>query len=611
MRALGLTGLIVVALIAMIGCGDGGDETDTVVGDDAVIDDVGGEQDSVTTDPDTSDDVIGDDVFLDNGTEVVEEPGVVRFIHVSDLHYSGLPEAKNLEYIQTRVEDVNASETEPDLIVLTGDLLDYIPLELNDPEIEGRIHWVRDGLDALSAPWMTTIGNHEFYDFFEPVTMTEDGEARREAFYAVMGTDNYFATTVNGVRIIALDSMEDDSWGENAGLMGRFSSEQLDWLRSQLADGVPSLLFFHHPPNTLAPKDGQPTLCEVLTENPGVVKGLFTGHLHGFWRGDYCGVPYYVNTNWRQGADQWFEVEYDGPNDTLTILNEDRVPFPKPPEFECEPSVGAVGDPSLAVGSLMALKIENTHVDAQGLAQYVGEALGDIPMVVSVDGYDSVNGVLSARLTIASRWVEPDGFWAYIDGAPCVPFDIHLENPCGEAGPVTFRTDLIPFLSGISDDPIDPEWSLRVDIVNFQIAGRLGVTANPDGIPTIEEGTVMATLQRDVALTDLMGILVHDYCAEKIEGCVPGASDTMPACDDLSVADLYDLIPWECEVYVEGLGVRSLLDMLATVPETVGVTGELKTEVVEASSTDMAGYVDDELFSTEAGRNCEGVASRR
>lgn len=548
------------------------------------------------------DDAATADVSQDTGADTPPvTPGTVRFVHASDTHYYGTPENWKATSLTNRINRLNALPSLPDFVVMTGDLVDFLPLEYNDAAVEGPLHGFKTVVDGLDVPWYASIGNHEHYDSHEPVlTATEDGPARVAVWEEVLQRSVPQQWDHEGVRFITLNSMEDGSWAENAGLMGRFSEGQLDMLDDWLADGLPTFLFFHHPPNTLSELPGQRSLCDVIQANPGVVKGLFTGHLHGFWKGDFCGVAYYVVVNFQDQPDTWFEMRYEGETDTLIIENEDRIQFPEIPVVECDEQAAGPEAPETAVGTFQALRIDRTVTSADGMAQYVGEALAEIPFVVSIDAWDAETPGWEARLTIASRWAT-SGLWTYVEGSPCLPFDFGMAGPCMSAGPLVLTIDILPFVSGLSEDPIDPAWKARLDVQDLHVSGRMGVDG--DGVPVLEEGVVEATLGKERTVTDLRGVMVVEYCAGRMDGCPPGEGG-LPACPDQPDETFFESIPEECDISIQGLGGRMVLDMVDSLPETLNVVGVAYTEVLVVGSDPGSADVVPELFDTTEGGNC-------
>lgn len=587
--------LVSLALATALACeDDGGSTTDPGMQPDVV---------DPTDLPSDATELPGEDAATpDNGTDTPPvTPGTVRFLHASDPHYYGTPADWKATSMTNRVNRLNALADPPDFVVISGDLVDFLPLEYNDPLVEGPLHGFKTIMDGLDVPWYVSIGNHEHYDEHEPnLTTTVDGPARVAVWEQVLGQPAIHQWDHEGVRFITLNSMEDGSWAENAGLMGRFSEDQLEQLDDWLADGLPTFLFFHHPPNTLSELPGQLSLCDVIQANPGVVKGLFTGHLHGFWKGEFCGVPYFVVVNFQDQPDTWFEMRYEGESDTLVIENEDRIPFPEVPVVECDEQAAGPETPEAAVGTVQALRIERTVTSSDGMAQYVGEALAEIPFVVSMDAWDGDAPAWEARLTIASRWAT-SGLWTYVEGSPCRPFDFRMAGPCMSAGPLILTIDILPFISGLSEDPIDPAWQARLDVQDLHVSGRMGVDGN--GVPVLEDGVVEATLGKERTVTDLRGVMVIEYCAGRMDGCPPGEGG-LPACPDQPDATFFESIPPECDIAIQGLAGRMVLDMVDSLPETLSVIGVAYTEVLAVGSDPETADVVPELFDTTPGANC-------
>ncbi len=589
------------------GCGDEGGPVDDA-GDATLQDAVG--QDTGDRDTATADDAQDprDTTTSDAVTDVPSEDQIVRFIFVSDIHFRVTEgQQRDDSYMEARINLINAIPDEFDLLVTGGDNFDHIlPVWEEDPQ-NSPMSWFVQEMDKLDLPWVAAIGNHEFYDYYGDIpTLTDDGESRGQAFMTAMNYDSlYRVTEINGTKLIIMDSLEEGAWGETHGLMGKFSEEQFDWLRGELAEGKPSILFFHHPPGSFAPVSASGQLCDVISKYPTTVKGLFTGHLHGFYKGDYCGVPYYMVEDFRAAENKWFEVEYNATTDTLTILNEADIPFPVIPDFECQPGEAEITEPATATGTVQRMNVTEGISDATGLGEMLGEMLGAIPFVISFDGYGADTGFAS-RLSIASRW-EIDNYLTYVDGSPCLELPLRWKagSPCFEAGPVTMVVNIIPFLSAVSDDPINPEWAAALDIRNLVMEGRIGNDGN--GVPVISDGIITATLMRDQTLNDMTRILVDEYCAGRTDSCTPGEGG-LPACpetiDDAAVETIYAGIAYKCDTQIMGFGAQMMIDMVATLPDETHVTGRIGTEVLTVAPLESGGQIVDNLFATDAGMNC-------
>ncbi len=561
--------------------------------------------------PDTLRDVVDTDGVEDAEQDTVPPEQIVRFIFVSDIHYRVTEGGtRDDSYLQARVDLINAIEGDFDALVTGGDNFDHILPAWHDleamPAQDHPMYWFVEEMNKLKMPWRAAIGNHEFYDFHGDLpVLTTDGDARGAVFSEVMERPLYSTWEIDGVKLIVLNSLEEGAWGETHGLMGKFSTEQFEWLRTELDSGKPAMLFFHHPPSSFAPVSPGGQLCEVLEEYPGQVKAIFAGHLHGFFKGDYCGVPYYMVENFQAAENKWFEVEYNATTDTLTLLNEADIPFPVVPDFTCEPGESTITDPAAATGTFQRMTVSEGVSDATGLGEMLGEMMSAIPFVFSFDGYNSENGYQS-RLSIASRW-EIDNYLTYVDGSPCLEIPLRWKEgaPCFEAGPVSMLVQLIPFLSAVSDDPVNPEWSAALDIRNMVLEGRIG--DDGQGVPVIVDGIITATLMRDQTLNDMKTILVNEYCGGRTSGCTPGEG-TLPACaaelDEAAVATIYEAIAYKCDTQIMGFGAQMLIDMVATLPDETHITGKLGSEVLAVAPLEDGGAITDQIFSTEAGMNC-------
>lgn len=535
----------------------------------------------------------------DAGPDVpAEPPGTVRFVYVSDLHVRGAPEAPSKRHLELAVDELNALEFPADFLVATGDFVEWLPegLEADSPS---NLHLALDEVARLRWPVRTTVGNHEYYrdGALQP---TVDKEARDALLAAVLGHPLDEAQVVNGVRVVLLNSMAGDLWEANAGLVGSFTDEQLGWLRAELADGRPTLLFNHHPPAPGVRTASGDSLCDVIESNPGVVKAIFAGHLHGFWKGDFCGVPYYLVSNVVPGRAFYYLVEFDGGEDTLTVVNEADLPFGDLPELTCEPDSGGFEDPSVAVGSHQVLRVGSMVSNLPGLEGFEGDALDDSPFVVRVDAWEAASETLRAHLTMGQTQA---GFVARLPGAPCLEFDLDVSGPCVVSDSQRFELDIVPLLETLLSEPIDPSWQVRLDIESLWLEARMGVDGH--GAPVLEEGLLHLSGTGTGALDDLRGILVTEYCAGRLAGCLPGSGDRFPTCDGAEGPAFFDRIPASCDTQVGGMPLRFIATFLASYPlDNVVLVAAFHTENRPTSATPADGAVDEALFSTEAGASC-------
>jgi hypothetical protein len=349
-------------------------------------------------------------------------------------------------------------------------------------------------------------------------------------------------------------------------------------------------------------KEDEEKLCDVLSKHKGVVRGIFGGHLHQFRKGTSCETPYFLTGSMNAGKKYYLLVEYDPVKDAITILNEADLPFITPPEYDCVEGADALADPGGAAGTVQFLKMENAVSDVQGLGQYLGEGLGAIPWIMKIDAFNSFNKTFSLRLTIGSRWSEPSDYYAYIDGSPCVPFDVVFKNPCSTSAPFSADIDLTKFLFIVSDENPDPSWKLLLTAKDVWIEAQWKDTGS--GI-LIGKGIIHMTLLIAKAIADAKLLFIKEYCAGKMEGCNPG-DPGMPACPQTPVPEFYEEIPVSCDMYVKGYSVRSAFMLITSIDdEEIHVTASLSSIPINPSATPASGFFDPELFSTEPGKNCQ------
>ncbi|HJS32314.1 MAG TPA: phosphodiesterase [Alphaproteobacteria bacterium] len=158
----------------------------------------------------------------------------MRIAQISDFHirpageliYGALDTAA---YLARAVATLNALDPQPDLALLTGDLVDG-----GSDEEYARL---RALLAPLRAPYRVIPGNHD----------TRDGLRRAFAadrYLPTSGDFLHYAIEDGAVRILALDSLVPGK------VWGRLCRERLAWLEAKLAAAPerPTMIVVHHPP---------------------------------------------------------------------------------------------------------------------------------------------------------------------------------------------------------------------------------------------------------------------------------------------------------------------------------------------------------------------------
>lgn len=169
-------------------------------------------------------------------------------------------------FLTRAVAALNRLDPPPDIVVLTGDLVDK-----GQP---AEYEHLRALLAPLAMPVFVIPGNHD----------------AREALRAAFGGDLYlprdgflqYAVEDHPVRLIALDTLIPGEGG------GELCAERLLWLDRTLAaaPGRPTLVMMHHPPfaTGIARMDraglrGSDAFAAIIARHPQVER-ILCGHLH-------------------------------------------------------------------------------------------------------------------------------------------------------------------------------------------------------------------------------------------------------------------------------------------------------------------------------------------
>ena len=209
-------------------------------------------------------------------------PATHVIAHISDTHFLGgerplygsVDTDRNLA---VALEQLERSGTNPEAIVITGDLAD-----LAEPDAYERLKaQFEPAAERLGAQLIWVMGNHDERPPFAA------------AFFGGETTDPLDRVyRVGGLRIIALDSTVPGYHH------GELTDAQLEWLRAELAtpadDGT--LIALHHPPiptpieiMAIIELQDQHRLADVIRGTD--VRGILAGHLHYSTTGTFAGVP--------------------------------------------------------------------------------------------------------------------------------------------------------------------------------------------------------------------------------------------------------------------------------------------------------------------------------
>jgi 3',5'-cyclic-AMP phosphodiesterase len=169
-------------------------------------------------------------------------------------------------YLERAVAALNALVPRPDVVIVTGDLVDH-----GEPQ---EYEHFRKLLAPLAIPAFVIPGNH---DAREPLLATF-----QSAGY--LPRDRYLQYVVDDypLRLVALDTLDA---GRHSGTL---CAERLAWVEATLAarPQQPTMILMHHPPFTTGITymddyglDNAEGLAEIVARHPQVER-IVCGHLH-------------------------------------------------------------------------------------------------------------------------------------------------------------------------------------------------------------------------------------------------------------------------------------------------------------------------------------------
>ncbi|POP64734.1 MULTISPECIES: phosphodiesterase [Pseudomonas] len=192
---------------------------------------------------------------------------------ISDLHLKAdgrltYGVVDTLGALRRAVAHINASKQRPDIVVISGDLVDF--------GREDEYAVLKPELERLQMPFYLVPGNHD----------------DRQNLLAAFAEQVYLPLSASGpldwvvekypVRLIGMDTTIPGEHG------GQLDYCQLDWLHAQLSRRpyVPTVIVMHHPPfiTGIGHMDREPfgnasALERVIAQHPQVER-LLCGHLH-------------------------------------------------------------------------------------------------------------------------------------------------------------------------------------------------------------------------------------------------------------------------------------------------------------------------------------------
>ncbi len=178
----------------------------------------------------------------------------------------------------------------PDLVVGGGDYV--LSYKTNRKKVRNQLIEINEIFKNTSAPRLYCIGNHDL----SSLSKQEVADSLGIGYY-------HFATDINGLRIITLDTNSLNPGQKKYGVIGRVSESELSWLEEQVSTELPVIVFSHHPlVETPYGKKWRTNIYSAngvrkILEKNGNVVAVFSGHHAINYRTEINGINYVVINN--------------------------------------------------------------------------------------------------------------------------------------------------------------------------------------------------------------------------------------------------------------------------------------------------------------------------
>lgn len=242
----------------------------------------------------------------------------VDFLHISDIHipdnqgdlWEGVDPCSKLEKL---LEHAKRLELNPSFTVITGDISNTGTIQ-SYTLANQFISKIRD----LGGPVFPTMGTKDNRTNFRNILLKET-VLHNEPYC-------YYSKSIEGLHVIVMDSHTPGSHS------GSFSSNQLDWLETELRDhgDIPSIIAFHEPifffgEEGLFKKADALRFRDII--NKGNVLVVLNGHLH---RPFFTVIDevHYVQAGsplWENSIKETWRLSYDSSSFNLLCYEENRL----------------------------------------------------------------------------------------------------------------------------------------------------------------------------------------------------------------------------------------------------------------------------------------------
>jgi 3',5'-cyclic AMP phosphodiesterase CpdA len=265
-------------------------------------------------------------------TNVEYPDGDFYAVIISDTHISR--DESKIERLNKLSEMIN-NNVLPNVqfVINTGDVVSrvYGDYRYNNPDSsDNRLRRAVDTFNQIEVPWYFAMGNHDYKigpdrdsDTYFPKSEIDSMEViwSRET-----GFKPYYSFAHKGWQFIVLNSMR------GRYLHRHFDEEQMSWLKNQLSNNKPTVLFFHHPmetdnfilwahPKDLITKENEPQFYKILNEHKMNIKAVFVGHGHRWVEDKQFNIIKVFETNSFGDEEElmYYVVGFDSLTSTISV----------------------------------------------------------------------------------------------------------------------------------------------------------------------------------------------------------------------------------------------------------------------------------------------------
>ena len=257
--------------------------------------------------------------------DIIEAPASFLFAVLSDTHLMvNEDEPRNAMFVEAG-QLFSTMDPAPAFVVSTGDNIEdlfCLPSHTAEDAELPILTLYRSLIEAHYAmPFYAVLGNHD-NRYFDTFAGNED--AWRAWIRAFEGTETlpapYYAVDHGGFRFLML-ACTDEATDHDSNDRCTIGDEQLAWLEAQLAEGLPSVLFWHHtmvPPEQLDASSH--VLFHTIAAHEDTVRAVFTGHRHRFSHFVWLGIDFWETDAFKGATELPYHIVRCDPADGSALV---------------------------------------------------------------------------------------------------------------------------------------------------------------------------------------------------------------------------------------------------------------------------------------------------